>query len=61
MFPNNEEDITYLDVEEDSDEETGLKFEDQNWEQYLPQVYKPSCKKGAREEEGCKYLTYYLT
>ncbi|KAI8645616.1 hypothetical protein BD408DRAFT_360915 [Parasitella parasitica] len=36
MFPNNEEDITYLDVEEDSDEETGLKFEDQNWEQYLP-------------------------
>lgn len=36
MFPNNEEDITYLDVEEDSDEETGLKFEDQDWEQYLP-------------------------
>ncbi|CEP15135.1 hypothetical protein [Parasitella parasitica] len=36
MFPNNEEDITYLDVEEDSDEETGLKFEDQGWERYLP-------------------------
>ncbi|GAA5795183.1 hypothetical protein HPULCUR_000537 [Helicostylum pulchrum] len=36
MFPNNEEDITYLDVEEDSDEPTGLKFEDQDWEQYLP-------------------------
>ncbi|KAF1803269.1 hypothetical protein FB192DRAFT_1075853 [Mucor lusitanicus] len=36
MFPNNEEDITYLDVEEDSDEEAGLKFEDQDWEQYLP-------------------------
>jgi hypothetical protein len=36
MFPNNEEDITYLDVEEDSDEPSGLKFEDQDWEQYLP-------------------------
>jgi hypothetical protein len=36
MFPNEEEDITYLDVEEDSDEETGLKFEDSDWEQYLP-------------------------
>jgi hypothetical protein len=38
MFPNNEEDITSLDVEEDSDEETGLKFEDQDWEQSLPYV-----------------------
>lgn len=36
MFPNNLEDITYLDVEEDSDEPTGLKFEDQDWEDYLP-------------------------
>ncbi len=36
MFPNNQEDIVYLDVEENSDEPTGLKFEDQDWDQYLP-------------------------
>ncbi|CEI97849.1 hypothetical protein RMCBS344292_11974 [Rhizopus microsporus] len=36
MFPNNQEDITYLDVEEDSDAPTGLKFEDQDWDHYLP-------------------------
>ncbi|KAI9484564.1 hypothetical protein BDB00DRAFT_854740 [Zychaea mexicana] len=34
MFPD-KEDIRYLDVTEDSDEEYGLKFEDQDWEQYL--------------------------
>lgn len=39
MFPNNEEDITTLDVEEDSDEETGVKFEDQDWEQSLPYIF----------------------
>ncbi|KAI9008463.1 hypothetical protein CLU79DRAFT_512000 [Phycomyces nitens] len=36
MFPNSEEDINYLDVEEDSDEPFGIKFEDQDWEQNLP-------------------------
>ncbi|KAI8140299.1 hypothetical protein BJV82DRAFT_671729 [Fennellomyces sp. T-0311] len=34
MFPD-KEDIRYLDVAEDSDEELGLKFEDNDWEQYL--------------------------
>ncbi|KAL0077233.1 hypothetical protein F4703DRAFT_1743001 [Phycomyces blakesleeanus] len=36
MFPNSEEDISYLDVEEDSDEPFGVKFEDQDWEKNLP-------------------------
>ncbi|KAI8970790.1 hypothetical protein BDB01DRAFT_731425 [Pilobolus umbonatus] len=35
MFPNSEEDIIYLDVEEDSDTPNGIKFEDQDWEHYL--------------------------
>ncbi|KAI7862736.1 hypothetical protein BDF14DRAFT_1851990 [Spinellus fusiger] len=36
MFPNSEEDVSYLDLEEDSDGPCGIKFEDQDWEQNLP-------------------------
>ncbi|KAI8393406.1 uncharacterized protein BYT42DRAFT_5272 [Radiomyces spectabilis] len=36
MFPNTEEDINFLDLEEDSEEPFGIKFEDQDWEHYLP-------------------------
>lgn len=39
MFPGSDEDIKYLDVAEDSEEEFGFKFEDQDWEQYLPFVF----------------------
>lgn len=35
MFPE-KEDVRYVDVTEDSDEELGIKFEDQDWEHYLP-------------------------
>ncbi|KAI8076326.1 uncharacterized protein BX664DRAFT_344388 [Halteromyces radiatus] len=38
MFPNNEEDTSYLDLEEDSDEPFGYTFEDEDWESYLPQL-----------------------
>lgn len=38
MFPNNEEDTSYLDLEEDSDEHYGYTFEDEDWENYLPQL-----------------------
>ena len=37
MFPD-KDDIRYLDVEDDSDEELGLKFEDNDWEQYIAYV-----------------------
>ncbi|KAI7850621.1 hypothetical protein BDC45DRAFT_518069 [Circinella umbellata] len=37
MFPD-KDDIRYLDVEDDSDEELGLKFEDNDWEQYIPSL-----------------------
>ncbi|KAF7726482.1 hypothetical protein EC973_008717 [Apophysomyces ossiformis] len=36
MFPNMEDDISYLDVEEDEDSPYGIRFEEQDWEQYLP-------------------------
>ncbi|KAG0183213.1 hypothetical protein DFQ29_008573 [Apophysomyces sp. BC1021] len=36
MFPNMEDDISSLDVEEDEDGPFGIKFEEQDWEQYLP-------------------------
>lgn len=38
MFPNNEEDTSYLDLEEDSDEPFGIHFEDDDWESYLPRL-----------------------
>ncbi|KAI7885791.1 hypothetical protein K492DRAFT_123348 [Lichtheimia hyalospora FSU 10163] len=37
MFPE-KEDVRYVDVTEDSDEELGIKFEDQDWEHYLPSL-----------------------
>ncbi|KAG2187033.1 hypothetical protein INT44_003261 [Umbelopsis vinacea] len=35
LLPNDDEDVAVLDVEEDYDQPYGIKFEDQDWDQYL--------------------------
>jgi hypothetical protein len=36
LLPNVDEEVAVLDVEEDSDQPYGIKFEDQDWDQFLP-------------------------
>ncbi|KAG9296240.1 hypothetical protein G9A89_014832 [Geosiphon pyriformis] len=36
LFPNQEEETTFLDLAEDPNAPFGIKFEDQDWQQYLP-------------------------
>ncbi|CAM0141394.1 unnamed protein product [Umbelopsis sp. WA50703] len=36
LLPTNDDDVAVLDVEEDSDQPYGIKFEDQDWDQFLP-------------------------
>jgi hypothetical protein len=38
LLPDADEDVAVLDVEEDSDQPYGIKFEDQDWDQFLPFV-----------------------
>lgn len=38
LLPDTDEDVAVLDVEEDYDQPYGIKFEDQDWDQYLALV-----------------------